>query len=230
MSEANFLKLKNIKLFSNSVWVFNRCDKRFGFKYPGRLPGQIYANFFYFFSRERDLILDLFGGSGTSLDVGQLMNRKVIALDLNPSRKDIIKFDIMKDQNFFPENYFQLIFCDPPYYNMNYRLYSDKKTDLANLSLDEYLRSLVLINKKFYNSLKRDGFLGIIISNKREKGKLIDLEFEVNKIFSKKLTLVHKIIVPYFNTSYQKLHSQKNLIFKKFLLISHRTLFIFKKV
>ena len=227
--EINFLKKHGIRACENSVWDFKVCDKRFGFKYPGRLPGQIYANFFYYFSNKNDTILDLFAGSGTSIDVGKLMNRNVIGYDLNPSRKDIIQFDILKDTNDFPKNYFQAIFCDPPYYNMNYKLYSNKKTDLANLDLYNFVKSMELIDIKFNRSIKKNGYFAIIISNKRQYGKLVDLEFKINEIFSKRLTLVHKIIVPYYNTKYQKLLNENHFIINKFLLIGHRTLFVFQK-
>jgi len=55
------------------------------------------------------------------------MNRNVIGFDLNPLREDIIQFDLLKDSNPFKENYLQAIFCDPPYFNMNLTLYSNKK-------------------------------------------------------------------------------------------------------
>jgi len=229
ISELNLLISHSINICTNSIWNFNTCDKRFGFKYPGRIPGQIYANFYYYFSKKGDIILDLFAGSGTSLDVGLIMNRKVIGFDLNPSRKDIIFFDLLKDSNPFSENYFQAIFCDPPYYNMNSKKYSDKKTDLSNLDLNDFIKSLELIILKFYNSIKKNGYLAIILSNKREQGKLIDLEYEVNKIHSQYLTLTHKIIVPYYHTKYQNKNIENSFRSKKFLLIGHRTLFIFQK-
>ncbi len=227
--EISSLKIFDIRICENSVWDFKICDKRFGFRYPGRLPGQIYANFYYYFSGKNDKILDLFAGSGTSIDVGKLMTRNVIGYDLNPSRKDIIQFDILKDPNRFPKNYFQVIFCDPPYYNMNYKLYSNKKTDLANLNLNDFVKSMELIDLKFNRSIKKNGYFAIIISNKRQNSKLFDLEFKINEIFSKHLTLVHKIIVPYYNTKYQKLWNKNHFITNKFLLIGHRTLFVFQK-
>lgn len=229
ITELYFLIQQSINVCANTIWDFKRCDNRFGFKYPGRIPGQIYANFFYYFSKKEDTILDLFSGSGTGIDVGKLMNRKLIGFDLNPSRKDIIQFDLLKDSNPFSENYLQAVFCDPPYFNMNSKLYSDKKTDLANLNLIDFIKSLELIIKKFYKSIKKNGFIAIIISNKRERGKLIDLEYKVNRIYSNYLRLVHKIIVPYYQTKYQNENVENSFKSRKFLLIGHRTLFIFQK-
>ncbi|MHA1271803.1 MAG: DNA methyltransferase [Promethearchaeota archaeon] len=229
ISELYNLKQQGIKICSNTIWDFDKCDNRFGFKYPGRIPGQIYANFYYYFSKKGDKILDLFSGSGTGIDVGLLMNRIVIGVDLNPTRNDILKFDLLKDPNPFENNFFQAIFCDPPYYNMNSNLYSNKNTDLANLNLDQFIQSLSIIVRKFYRSIKKNGYLAIIISNKKERGKLIDLELIINEIFSKYLELTHKIIIPYHQTKYQKLNIEYSFKNRKFLLIGHRTLFIFKK-
>ncbi|MHA1758269.1 MAG: DNA methyltransferase [Promethearchaeota archaeon] len=229
ISELYNLKQQGIKICSNTIWDFDKCDNRFGFKYPGRIPGQIYANFYYYFSKKGDKILDLFSGSGTGIDVGLLMNRTAIGVDLNPTRNDILKFDLLKDPNPFENNFFQAIFCDPPYYNMNSNLYSNKNTDLANLNLDQFIQSLSIIVRKFYRSIKKNGYLAIIISNKKERGKLIDLELIINEIFSKYLELTHKIIIPYHQTKYQKLNIEYSFKNRKFLLIGHRTLFIFKK-
>jgi len=230
MAELEWLQENQLNISSNTIWDFKKCDDRFGFPYPGRIPGQIYANFYYYFSKKEDVILDLFAGSGTGIDVGNFLNRRVIGFDLNPSREDIIQFDLLKEPNPFSDNYFQAIFCDPPYYNMNSRLYSDKKTDLSNLNFNEFINAIELVITKFYNSIKNKGYFAIIISNKREKDSLIDLEFKLNEIYSKYLKLVQKIIVPYYNTKFQKKPIEYSFKKRKFLLIGHRILFIFQKM
>jgi len=39
-------KIDLSKIKTNSNWHFKKCDPRFGFKYPGRIPGQIYIILF----------------------------------------------------------------------------------------------------------------------------------------------------------------------------------------
>jgi len=55
-------------------------------------------HFFYYFTKPKDVILDQFCGSGTRIDTGNNFDRKVIRFDLNSFRKDIIKFDILRDE------------------------------------------------------------------------------------------------------------------------------------
>jgi len=97
------------------------------------------------------------------------------------------------------------------------------------LDLNNFLKSLELIIVKFYKSLKKKGYLAMIISNKREKYNLIDLVFKINEIYSKYLILKHKIIIPYHQTKFQKEFIENSFKIRKFLLIGHRTLFVFQK-
>lgn len=226
--DINKIDLNIIK--TTSIWNFGKCDSRFGFKYPGRIPGQIYINLYYFLTKENDYILDGFSGSGTGIDVGKYMQRNVIGLDINPSKKDIIKFDLLIDRNPFKKETFQLIFLDPPYFDMNRGKYTKERTDLSNLKLKDFLSAIEIIIKKLLPSLKYYGYLSIIISGKREKGgELIDLSCLCKAIISKYLKLIHKISVPYDNTAFHTTEWREICLKKKIILIGTRDLLIFKK-
>lgn len=216
---------------NNSNWHFERCDPRFGHKYPGRIPGQIYINLFYYFTQEKDYILDVFCGSGTGLDVGKFMKRNVYGLDINPSRENIKKIDVLLDKNPFKKNFFQLIFLDPPYFNINKGKYTNSQTDLSNLNLKNFLSAIDIITRKFINSLKHYGYFALIISNKREKGEIFyDLGFMCERIVSKYLKLIHRISVPYENTKYHSNEWRVRCLKYKIILIGTRDLLIYKKV
>ncbi|MBI5583654.1 MAG: hypothetical protein HY892_07500, partial [Deltaproteobacteria bacterium] len=75
-------------------WNFNSCDPRFGFQYPGRIPGQVVLNTLYYFTEPKGLVVDPFGGSGTTLDVCRHLGRRCRIYDLKPARDDIIRHDI----------------------------------------------------------------------------------------------------------------------------------------
>lgn len=225
-----FKKVNPNIIKTNSNWHFSKCDPRFGIKYPGRIPGQIYINLYYFFTNKNDYILDVFCGGGTGIDTGKFMERNVIGLDLNPIREDIINFDVLIDKNPFNRNVFQLIFLDPPYFNINKGKYTNFKTDLSNLNLDDFLDAIELITTKFYQSLKNNGYYSIIISNKREKGDVFyDLGFLVTKTILKYFTQIHRISVPYENTAYHNEKWRKICLERKKILIGTRDLLIFKK-
>ena len=118
-----------------------------------------------------------------------------------------------------------------PYYNINQGKYTIRKTDLSNLNLNQFLDSIEITIKKFYPSLKLNGYLAFIISNKREKGEqFLDLGFLCENIVSKYLKIIHRISVPYENTSYHTKEWRERCLQKKIILIGTRDLLIFKKV
>ena len=215
------LKGNKIKLHLNTIWDFPSCHRDYGKYYHGRIPAQIYLHFYYYFTKPYDTILDVFCGSGTGIDAGNDYNRKVFGLDLNPCRNDIIKFDVLQDKNRFSKNSID---------HMNKGKYANLKTDLSKLNYRDYQEALRTIIKKFNLSLKPNGYIGNILSNRRNREMAYyDLETDINSIFTEYYTLRHKIIVPYHN-----LYSQKQEVIEKFaqwklINLAHRTLFIYQK-
>lgn len=71
-----------------TFWNFASCDPRFGFTFPGRIPGQIVLNLLHYFTEPGDRVVDPFGGSGTTLDVCRHMNRRCLIYEppANPGR------------------------------------------------------------------------------------------------------------------------------------------------
>ncbi|HDZ18474.1 MAG TPA: hypothetical protein ENH75_09300 [archaeon] len=67
---------------------------------------------------------------------------------------------------------------------------------MSNLTYYKFKNALETTIEKFDRSLKVNGFIGIIISNKRVKGSLINIEQDINILFEKNYTHRHKIIVP----------------------------------
>ncbi|MCH8257100.1 MAG: ParB N-terminal domain-containing protein [Proteobacteria bacterium] len=62
-------------------WRFQRPDERFGIEYPGRIPGQILENLLYYYTDPFDVVWDLFGGGGVTVDVAKLYNRRYLCGD-----------------------------------------------------------------------------------------------------------------------------------------------------
>ncbi len=110
-AEADDQEKRWLKL--TTLWSFGSCDPRFGFQYPGRIPGQVVLNTLYYFTHPNDLIVDPFGGSGTTLDACRHLGRRCLAYDLEPAREDIVSYDISLG---FPKEAqgCDLIFLDPP--------------------------------------------------------------------------------------------------------------------
>ena len=82
-----------------NLWNFAKPDERFGTGHPGNIPGQINMNLNYYLTEPGELIVDLFAGGGTTLDVckednDDYGNRKCLAFDRKPVRKDIKAWDL----------------------------------------------------------------------------------------------------------------------------------------
>lgn len=124
------------------VWNFMRLDDRFGIGHPGNIPGQVNMNLNYYYTEPGDLIVDLFAGGGTTLDVckwddDDYGNRRCLAYDIDPKRPDIKKWDVVKDG--LPEfDFAKMIFLDPPYWKQKRGAYSSEETNLANMPLRKF--------------------------------------------------------------------------------------------
>ncbi|HEC36842.1 hypothetical protein LCGC14_0710010 [marine sediment metagenome] len=110
---------------------------------------------------------------------------------------------------------------------MNRGKYSKELSDLSNLTYSEFKNTMETTISKFDRSFKTRGKIAIIISNKRDNGTLINIEQDINNLFQKYYTLRHKIIVPYHNTYEQTYKRAEKWSKRDFLLIGHRTLFIY---
>lgn len=77
-----------------NVWNFANCDPRLGDEHPGRVPGQIVLNLLYYYTEQGELVVDPMAGGGSTIDACLVMGRKCRAYDINPIRKDIVKWNL----------------------------------------------------------------------------------------------------------------------------------------
>lgn len=119
------------------VWNF-KLDSRFGKPYPGQIPADIIFQTLYFYTEQGNKVVDPMAGGGVTGDVCNVMNRKCIMYDINPTSEEIIKHNIDKG---LPEQAkdAELVFWDPPYYKKMAEDY-DSPGSIAALSKKEYLK------------------------------------------------------------------------------------------
>src|SRR3954468_8152346 len=82
--------------------------------YKGATPSYIIWNLLQRYTKEKDLVVDCFAGSGTTLDVARDLNRRALGYDVDPTRQDIFKADARKLP---PEltTKIDFVFFDPPH-------------------------------------------------------------------------------------------------------------------
>jgi len=146
-----------IKFFNS--WQFSENDPRFGIPHPGRIPGQIAGNIIYYYSEPGDLVVDPMGGGGSTLDVAEFLGRECLSYDVVPKRPDIEAWDISKG---FPPaaQGCQLIFMDPPYWNMMVEGYTDKSSSAMSLGDFKTWYYKVLVDAA--NTVNIGGFVAVI--------------------------------------------------------------------
>src|SRR5881394_3888142 len=82
--------------------------------YKGATPSYIIWNLLQRYTKEKDLVVDPFAGSGTTLDVARDLNRRALGYDVHPARKDIFKVDARKLPGELSGKV-DFVFMDPPY-------------------------------------------------------------------------------------------------------------------
>ncbi|KGK86560.1 DNA methyltransferase [Clostridium sp. HMP27] len=218
-------------------WATHKGD------YPGNWSPYVPRNIILRYSREGDLVLDQFLGSGTTAVEAALLNRKFIGIDINDNALllaskrcsnyinkniSIIKGDA-KDLKDIKDETINLICTHPPYSNIiKYSKYN--KDDISLLSLEGYYKAMDKVAKECFRVLKGNSYCAILIGDTRKNGFIQPLGFNVmNSFINAGFILKEIIIKEQHNCSSTKKWIE---ISKKrnFLLIAHEYLFVFKKI
>jgi adenine-specific DNA-methyltransferase len=138
--------------------------------YKGATPSYIIWNLLQRYTKENELVVDPFCGSGTTLDVARDLKRRSLGYDVHPQRKDIFRVDARKLP---PEltNKVDFLFMDPPY--STHLDYGDDPRDIGKLSArsGEYYDAMNKVTAEVHRVLKPGRHCGIYISDSYEHGK-----------------------------------------------------------
>lgn len=183
-----------------NLWNFAKPDDRFGQGHPGNIPGQVNMNLNYYLTEPGELVVDLFAGGGTTLDVcaeenDDYGNRKCLSFDRKPMRKEIGKWDLTDGLPEFPDA--AMVFLDPPYWGQKAGEYSGDATDLANMPLEQFNKTLGAVVGA---SLKRARCVALIIGATQKDGKFYDHAGWLMGAFG---APQHRFQVPYSTEQYK---------------------------
>jgi hypothetical protein len=150
----------------------------------GYIPGELYANCFWYYVKPNDLVVAPMAGAGQVLRVYEArqewMGQKVYdfklkMFDLTPcgKYKDLIdQHDLTKS---FPVANPDYIVMDIPYYGMVAQQYSNKPEDLANMALEDWKVAMGAIAKNCALAQRSESLCTVICSNYRDvvKGLIV---------------------------------------------------------
>lgn len=136
--------------------------------YRGATPSYVIWNVLHRYSKEGDIVVDPFCGSGTTLDVCRDLGRVGKGFDLRSMREDIVVADArslpLKDKSV------HVVFMDPPY--ADNLAYSDDPRCIGKLPADgRYQRAMRLALTEANRVLKEDGVLAIYVCDVFQKNR-----------------------------------------------------------
>lgn len=211
--------------------------------YPGNWSPFVPKNIILRYSKENDLILDQFIGSGTTLVEAKLLKRRGIGCDVNPvalelSQKRIkgvngeSSINLVKctatNLNFIKNDSIDLICTHPPYSNI-IKYSRNINDDLSLCNIDKFYESMGDVAKESYRVLKHGRYCVIMMGDVRQNKLIIPLGFNVMKIFINQGFSLKEIIIKEQHNcrstdKWIEIAKKKN-----FLLIQHEYIFVFVK-
>ena len=242
------LNPENFEQECTTVWSFARRGKwaTHSSKFRGNWAPEVVRNLILRYSKEGDFLLDPMIGGGTTAIECKLLNRNLLALDINLNAIELTKKALDFDSKFSPKIKVQLndsrdlsmlknesidfVLNHPPYVDII--KYSDKKIaeDLSNIhDLDKFCDEIEKVAGEFYRVLKKGRYCAILIGDTRREKMYQPLEFKVMQRFLKVGFLLKEDIIKHQHnckaTGFWVNRSKEY----NFLLIMHEHLFIFKK-
>jgi DNA modification methylase len=189
---------------TGSLWIFNGRDRQNGHQldYHGNCVPQILTQLLTRYTKQEEVILDLFLGSGTSAIEAVNLGRQAIGVELKPDMAayvrekleeqgkveqvsiingDSSQFDwtgraIKRALKQFDREQVQFLFLHPPYADII--RFSESENDLSNAaSTEAFLDQFEQVCRLGYEMLEPGRFAGLVIGDKYADGELIPLGF-----------------------------------------------------
>lgn len=183
------------------VWSFQTADKEDGQQsYFGAVPPQVMENLLWFFTDPGQTVVDLFAGSGTTVDVAKRMGRRVWAADIRGNHYSpylpIHEHDATTGWPDAAPHKADLVFLDPPYWQQAAGRYSAEPNELAEMDIGTFRKAWDIVVGHVLEHTGRAAF--IISPTQLEDGTVVDHTTEMLAAFFERGWFVERrIIVPY---------------------------------
>jgi hypothetical protein len=190
-------------VWTDSLWMIDGRDRTGGHQldYHGNFVPQIATQTYLRYTRQDDIVLDMFLGSGTSAIEAMRLNRRLIGVDLKPDLVESVRGKVSPDLldqrihilegdstsaetaarvreklSLLNAEYVQLLMLHPPYHDIIQ--FSDQPADLSNApTLEGFLDRFESVARRGFELLEPGRFAVLVIGDKYTKGELIPLGF-----------------------------------------------------
>ncbi len=190
-------------IWTDSLWLIEARDRTGGHQldYHGNFVPQIATQTYLRYTREDEIVLDLFLGSGTSAIEAVRLNRRFVGVELKPElveyvrgkipplfldrRVHILQGDSTQEETVrrvrevlgtMGAEAAQLLILHPPYHDII--RFSQDPADLSNApDLETFLDQFETVARHGYDLLERGRFAVLVIGDKYADGELVPLGF-----------------------------------------------------
>ena len=196
------------------------------------------------YSKPGDWILDQFLGSGTTLVEAKLLNRNAVGIDINPqsvslSEKNLnfecetqpkiyVRNGDATNLSFIKDNKIDFICTHPPYANI-IKYSSNIEGDISLLDERGFIAAMTQVAKESYRVLKKGKCCAVMIGDKRYRGNVVPLGFQLMQCFLNAGFKSKEIIIKEQHNCKATGYWKTNSVKYNFLLIAHEYLFVFHK-
>lgn len=237
----NTYKLQNTTIWNfpdRGNWATHKGD------YRGNWSPHVPKNLILKYTEQKDLVLDCFVGSGTTLIEAKLLDRNAIGIDINKKALEITRNRLNFDCNnnahiqlhlgdaqnlkMVKDNSIDFICTHPPYADI-IKYSKNIENDISNLEYNEFLAHMNQVSKELYRVLKPSHFCSFMIGDIRKKGNVIPLGFLTMQTFiNNDFTLKEIIIKEQHNCSSTSYWNDKSKTLG-FYLLAHEYIFVLYK-
>ncbi len=190
-------------VWTDSLWLIDARDRTGGhaLDYHGNFVPQIATQAYLRYTKEDDIVLDLFLGSGTSAIEAVRLNRRLIGVELQSDlverarskvpaehlddRIRLLQGDsgaaqtgagVQKALGQMGAEHAQLLMLHPPYHDII--RFSEDPADLSNApDVDEFLERFETVARQGFELLEPGRFAVLVIGDKYGAGRLVPLGF-----------------------------------------------------
>ena len=197
--------------------------------YVGATPSYIIWNLLQRYTKEKDLVVDCFAGSGTTLDVARDLKRRALGYDVHPTRKDIFRVDARKLPPELTDKA-DFVFIDPPY--STHVDYGPDRRDIGKLeaATGEYYQAMDQVFGEIQRILKPGRHMAMYVCDSYVHGKgFYPIGFELFALLKQRLEPVDIISVVRHNKTLEMGNYRKAADEGNFYLRGFNYLFVMKK-
>jgi hypothetical protein len=261
-SDLNLRRWKEHEdVLTGSLWIIPRRDASgaHSAEYHGNFVPQIPNQLIRRFTREGELVVDLFAGLGTTLIEARRLKRASIGVELDPAAAEAAREALDRDNaqmgapsvllvgdssleetsaqvrrqmRAMGRSSCQLVVLHPPYHDIV--PFSGLPGDLSSAeSLNEFLRGMDRVFHFAWALLDPGRFLALVIGDKYEKSRWVPLGFKTMARAERRGFRLKSVVVKNMEGNRAKRQSarlwERRAIAGNFYLFKHEYIFVFEK-